>query len=107
MTCMVSFRPRGHSLNLLGSRGFIRQKVYFSRLLRVYAGLIMLVAFLLLCIDKSGLACCLYALRAAGAILVVFSGVGVKFAQSSSQWEAGPIPADQLKARKPGLSTSQ
>jgi hypothetical protein len=32
------------------------------------------------------------------------SGVGVKFAQSSSQWEAGPIPADQLKARKPGLS---
>jgi hypothetical protein len=28
------------------------------------------------------------ALRVVGAVLVVFFGVGVKFAQSSSQWEA-------------------
>jgi hypothetical protein len=40
------------------------------------------------------------------------AGVGVKFAQSSIQWEARadtcrnvPNLADQLKTRKPGLST--
>ncbi len=59
-----------------------------------------------LCIVKSGLACCL--------CLAVYwsfsSGVGV--AQSSSQWEAGADnrrdvqnPADQWKAKKPGLET--
>jgi hypothetical protein len=50
----------------------------------------MLIAMgVLLCIDKIGLACCFcIALRVVGAALVVFLGVGVKFAQSSSQWEA-------------------
>jgi hypothetical protein len=38
-------------------------------------------------IDKSGLACCLY-FTIIGAILAAFLGVGEKFAQSSSQWEA-------------------
>ncbi len=28
------------------------------------------------------------ALRVVGAVFVVFSGIGVKFAQSASQWEA-------------------
>jgi hypothetical protein len=42
------------------------------------------------------------------------SGFGVKFSQSSSQWEARadtlrnvPNPAGQVKARKPGLNTRQ
>jgi hypothetical protein len=39
-----------------------------------------------LVIDKNGLAC--IALRVVGAVLVVSFGVGKKFAQSFSQWEA-------------------
>ncbi len=38
-------------------------------------------------IKEDCLAACV-ALRVVGAVLVVFSGVGVKFAQFSSQWEA-------------------
>jgi hypothetical protein len=34
------------------------------------------------------------ALRVVGAVLVVSSGVGVKLAQPSSQWEQGPIPEE-------------
>jgi hypothetical protein len=36
------------------------------------------------------LAVCI-ALRVAGAVLFIFLGVGVKFAQSSSQWEASAV----------------
>ncbi len=52
------------------------------------------------------LAACI-ALRMVGAVLVVSSGVGIKFAQSSSQWEAGPIPEEMsqtlLTNKKQGI----
>ena len=40
------------------------------------------------------LAACI-ALRVVGAVLVVSFDVGVKFAQSSSQWEARAIPVSE------------
>jgi hypothetical protein len=61
--------------------------------------------------DKFGLARCGIALRVVSLHWLFSSGVGVNFAQSFSQWEARadtkrnvPNPADQLEARKPGLS---
>ncbi len=39
------------------------------------------------------LAACI-ALGVVGAVLVVSSGISVKFAQSSSQWEQGVIPEE-------------
>jgi hypothetical protein len=73
------------------------QKVYFSRLMQVYIGLIMLTAYFwhsslseveynCSLIKVDWLAACI-ALRVVGTVLVFFSGIGVKFAQSSSQWE--------------------
>jgi hypothetical protein len=45
-------------------------------------------------IKVDGLDAC-FKLRVGGAVLVVFSSrVGVKFAQSSSQWKQGPIPEE-------------
>ncbi len=41
---MVAYRGRGQFLNFLGSNDFIKQKLYFSRLMRVCIGLIMLAA---------------------------------------------------------------
>ncbi len=86
MTGMVSFRPKQRTGPFFKfyrcSNDFILQKMYFSRLMRVYIGLIIVgclfLSFLLLtsevqlCIDKSRLACCLFALRVVGAVLVVF-----------------------------------
>jgi hypothetical protein len=75
------------------SNDFKTQKVYFSQLMRVYVGFIMLAAYLCilantngvqLCIDKSRLAC------TKGLVLYwsFSSSVGVQFAQSYSQWVA-------------------
>ncbi len=65
--------------------------------MRVHVGLIMLAAnfchsikpqvdYYCSLIKVDWLAACI-ALRVVGAVLVVFLGRGVKFAQSSSQWE--------------------
>jgi hypothetical protein len=74
------------------------QKVYLLRLMPVCMGLLMLAAYFCnSCYSQVVYNCSLIkadwfdacsALRVVGAILVVFSGVGVTFAQSPSQWEA-------------------
>jgi hypothetical protein len=95
MTFMVSSRPKqrtGHFKLFRCSNDFITQKVYFSRLMPVCIGLIMLAALAfplitvwcnsaLIKVDR--LAACI-ALRVVGTVLVV-CGIGEKFAQSSSQ----------------------
>jgi hypothetical protein len=85
-------------------------KMNFSWLMLVYVGLIMLAAYFChsplsqveynsALIKVDWLAACV-ALRVVGAVYLFSSGVGIKFAQSFSQWEAR---ADTLKkCHKPG-----
>jgi hypothetical protein len=99
LTKMYRTRPgRGWFLNFRSSDDFTMQKVYLLRLMPVCVGLIMvsclLLSFMLIAsgvylfIDKSRLSCSLYCTKNSWLCICYFPpGVGVKFAQSASQWE--------------------